>query len=88
MGIALDRAPNFADQSSSVASVIKTNIQIWNTQFKKSATEWASDHADSSVKILNTHSIFENILNNPAEYGAKDATCYNSDGTTCLWWNE
>lgn len=27
------------------------------------------------------------VLDNPALYDYQDATCMNSDGTTCVWWN-
>jgi len=85
---ALDRAPNYVNQGPAIAGIVKTNIQIWNSQFKKSAAQWAADHTDTNVKLLNTHSIVANILDNPTKYGAPDATCYNSTGTSCLWWNK
>lgn len=27
------------------------------------------------------------VLDNPAEYGYRDATCMNADGSSCVWWN-
>lgn len=27
------------------------------------------------------------ILDDPAEYGYQDATCMNTDGSSCVWWN-
>ena len=27
------------------------------------------------------------VLDNPAQYGYHDATCMNTDGSNCVWWN-
>ncbi|KAL2015160.1 hypothetical protein VTK56DRAFT_6192 [Thermocarpiscus australiensis] len=37
--------------------------------------------------IVDTAVPFNTALDNPTAYGAPDATCYNSDGESCLWFN-
>jgi phospholipase/lecithinase/hemolysin len=37
-----------------------------------------------TVKLVDTHVPFNEALDNPTEYGAPDATCYNADGVSCV----
>lgn len=38
--------------------------------------------------LFNTTTVFDEVLNNPTAYGAPDATCYDGNGVSCLWWND
>ncbi|KAK6535440.1 hypothetical protein TWF694_001900 [Orbilia ellipsospora] len=42
---------------------------------------------DSQFWYYDTTGIFNQAINDPTAYGAPNATCFNSDGTSCLWWN-
>lgn len=41
-----------------------------------------------TAKIIDTAAPFNKALDNPTAYGAPDATCYNEDGKSCLWFND
>lgn len=51
------------------------------------ASNFQTTNDGSSVWIVDTHSIFLMALNDPNAYGAANASCFDADGTTCLWWN-
>lgn len=38
--------------------------------------------------IVDTAGPFNRALESPTAYGAPNATCYNSDGKSCLWFND
>ncbi|KAK0649165.1 hypothetical protein B0T16DRAFT_349774, partial [Cercophora newfieldiana] len=38
--------------------------------------------------LVDTAAPFNEALANPTEYGAPNATCYNGDGVSCLWFND
>jgi len=47
-----------------------------------------SSNANVTATVINTAEAFDEALDHPAKYGAPDATCFNSDGKTCLWFND
>jgi phospholipase/lecithinase/hemolysin len=51
------------------------------------ASNFQSTYNDSTVWVVDTHTAFLTAINDPTEYGAANATCYDSHGTTYLWWN-
>ena len=38
--------------------------------------------------VFDTSVPFLKAIGDPKSYGAKDATCYNGDGVSCLWFND
>ena len=53
------------------------------------AATWKSRNSGAVVTIVDTQAPFNTALSNPTAYGAGSggATCYNSNGVSCLWWN-
>jgi phospholipase/lecithinase/hemolysin len=47
-----------------------------------------SNNESRAIRMFNSTPVFEEVLNNPSAYGAPDASCYNSNGVSCLWWND
>ena len=39
-------------------------------------------------RVVDTGAAFNTALEDPKSYGAPDATCYNGDGKSCLWFND
>ena len=39
------------------------------------------------MSVVDQTPIYSNILDDPKSHGAPNATCYNDDGYSCLWWN-
>lgn len=74
-------------QGSSSQSSEATAITLWNQELTTKVATFKSNNAGSTTWIYDTQTPFNTAISNPTSYGATDATCYNSDGTTCLWWN-
>lgn len=63
-------------------------VNDFNNLLEAGLSDFRGNNTNATVWLLNTTTIFDCALDNPELYGATDATCYNSDGTTCLWWND
>lgn len=57
---------------------------------RKVATKLAnftSTNSGITANLLNTTIPFQTVIDDPTAYGAANATCFDDDGTTCVWWN-
>jgi len=59
----------------------------YNKLLAAGVASFASSNSGVTTWVYDTSTPFNTALNNPSAYGASSATCYNSDGTSCLWWN-
>lgn len=74
-------APTFAQ--SDVTKLV-SNISSWNSALKTRVSNFASKNSGVKATVVETEKSFTTALQNPSKYGAKDAKCTNTDGTTCL----
>jgi hypothetical protein len=63
------------------------SISVFNTQLANVILNFSSTHSDAVIASVDTQTPFNTALSNPTVYGAPDATCYNANGVSCLWWN-
>jgi len=82
-----DRTPTFIESGSSTVAGVAADIADWNSALISRATQWAASNPGVTYEIVDTHSYFTTLLDNPTRYGAPNATCYDSSATKCLWWN-
>ncbi|KAJ4387613.1 hypothetical protein N0V93_008209 [Gnomoniopsis smithogilvyi] len=85
------RAPKYLATNATTQEVQdteKTLIGDLNDRYLARLAEFEEDNVDASVWTLNTTTVFDLALDNPTAYGSPDATCYDGDGTSCLWWND
>lgn len=62
-------------------------ITVYNNLLASNLATFTSSNSGVTAKIVNTTIPFQTAIDNPQAYGATNATCYDDDGTTCLWWN-
>ena len=62
-------------------------VATYNSLLKAGVTAFKAKNEGMQTWVYDTTTPFNQAIANPTKYGAEDATCYNSDGTTCLWWN-
>jgi phospholipase/lecithinase/hemolysin len=60
----------------------------YNSLLASRLATFMSANSGVTGKVIDTQTAFKTALNNPTAYGATDAKCYNSDGKTCLWFND
>lgn len=81
-----DRTPMFIASGTSTTTAVAADIADWNAALTSRAAQWASSRPGTTYQLVDTHSVFETILDSPTHYGANNATCYDSSATLCLWW--
>lgn len=84
---AIERAPLNLPNSDANRQLESDTIATFNTALSNYASNFERTFHDSTVWIVDTHSAFLVALNDPIAYGAANASCYDADGVTCLWWN-
>jgi phospholipase/lecithinase/hemolysin len=75
-------AEGSADQADVGAAVV-----FYNQLLVAAVQQWAEETAGVTTYIFDTTTPFETVINDPTAYGAPNNTCYNSDGVSCIWYN-
>ncbi|KAF7894173.1 hypothetical protein EAF00_007687 [Botryotinia globosa] len=71
--------------TSSKATVIST----YNTELRtRVSTFETANSGTTTYYVFDTQVPFNTTPDAPATYGATNATFFNADGTTCLWYND
>ncbi|GAB1318081.1 hormone-sensitive lipase HSL [Madurella fahalii] len=63
-------------------------IAQYNDAIATRLEAFKSQNGGITAKIIDTSVPFNTALDSPIEYGAPNATCYDEDGTSCLWFND
>jgi phospholipase/lecithinase/hemolysin len=84
----IQRTPSVLTQSTSNQQQEGQAVARYNQLLTQGVTAFKANYSGVTTYLYDTTVPFNTALNNPTSYGAKDATCYNSDGVTCLWWND
>jgi phospholipase/lecithinase/hemolysin len=74
-------------ESTSVQSQEGAAVVTYNNLLTSAIATFKSNNAGTTTYILQTSGPFLQAINNPTAYGAPNNNCYNSDGVSCLWWN-
>lgn len=63
-------------------------ITAYNDMLASGLANFTSVNSGVTAKIIDTSIAFQTAIDDPTAYGAPNATCYNSDGVSCLWYND
>ncbi|TEA16249.1 Acetylesterase [Colletotrichum sidae] len=75
---------NGADSNAQLAAAIAQ----YNDLIADNLAAFRARNAGVTSWVVDTAAAFDEAINNPTAYGAPDATCYNADGVSCLWFND
>lgn len=84
---AINESPLMLEQGATAMAQEAASITQYNDLLASTVSNFSSSHSGVTAKVVDTVGPFETALDNPTAYGAANATCYDDDGTTCLWWN-
>ncbi|KAF2103402.1 hypothetical protein NA57DRAFT_72377 [Rhizodiscina lignyota] len=70
----------------SLQNSTKATEDIWNAKLQDFVYRFTISH-NVVTSLINTTDVFNEVLDNPTQYGAPNNTCFNSDGVSCLWWD-
>jgi phospholipase/lecithinase/hemolysin len=82
------KTPSLIGQGEQAVSLISGAIGVFNDLVASGLEDFVSANTGVTAKLVDTTAAFNEAIENPAEYGAPDATCFNGDGTSCLWFND
>ncbi|WQF81010.1 Putative Cellulose-binding domain, fungal, GDSL lipase/esterase, SGNH hydrolase superfamily [Colletotrichum destructivum] len=75
---------NGADSNAQLAAAIKQ----YNDLIVSNLAAFKTKNAGVTSWIVDTAAAFDKAIANPTAYGSPDATCFNADGVSCLWFND
>ena len=75
-------AESTATQTQEGAAVV-----TYNNLLESAISSFKSSNSGTTTYVLDTSVPFLTAINNSTAYGAPNNSCYNSDGVSCLWWN-
>lgn len=84
----LQRTPQLIGESAAAQEAMASDVDRFNEAIREGIRDFAHHNREATVWLLNTTKIFNEALDNPTAYGAPNALCYNSNGVSCLWWND
>lgn len=84
---AIQESPLMLEQGSEAGASEAVVITQYSTLLAKNLANFTSVNTGVTAKLVNTTTPFQTALDNPTAYGAANATCFDDDGTTCLWFN-
>jgi phospholipase/lecithinase/hemolysin len=84
----IGRTPSLVAQGQSATSQATKAIALYNSLLSHRLEDFKAAHSDVKTWLIDTSVPFDKALDAPTQYGAPDATCYNGNGNSCLWFND
>lgn len=86
--VAFYKAPVFDSYTTSGLSSLIDNIETYNEALVSNFATFKSSYSGVTGIVYNTTDAFFTVIDNPTAYGASsDTTCMNTDGTSCVWYD-
>jgi len=76
------------NQGKNVQAQEAAVIQQFNNLLANRTEEFSASHEGVKSVVVDTQTPFYTAIKEPKKYGSKDATCFNADGKSCLWFND
>lgn len=83
----IQKTPQVLAESTSTQTQDGPAVDHYNDLLLKAVDDFKAKNDGVTTWLYDTMAAFDEAIKNRKTYGAKDATCYNRDGTTCLWFN-
>lgn len=83
-----DQTPVMLENDAASEASLVSAISTYNDFVSSKLDTFKSSNSDVSAWLVNTSVPFYEAINNPTAFGAPNATCYNADGVSCLWFND
>ncbi|KAK4155970.1 hypothetical protein C8A00DRAFT_41446 [Chaetomidium leptoderma] len=84
----IHRTPAMLGESADTQKAEAASIAKYNAAITTNLAAFKTKNGDISAKIVDTTAPFNTALDNPTAHGSPDATCFNADGKSCLWFND
>ncbi|KAK1991124.1 fungal cellulose binding domain-containing protein [Colletotrichum falcatum] len=82
------KTPYMIATGADVGGQLSAAIEQYNELIAGNLAAFRTENAGVASWVVDTAAAFDKAIDNPAAYGAPDATCYDEDGVSCLWFND
>ncbi|PKY02527.1 hypothetical protein P168DRAFT_271850 [Aspergillus campestris IBT 28561] len=82
------RSPLFLGQGEEVVEKHAAYVAAYNKDLAAMVEGFEGEHEGVTAVVYDSWTFMTSVLDNPADSGFPDATCFNEDGTSCVWWND
>ncbi|KAI1841302.1 hypothetical protein JX265_005754 [Neoarthrinium moseri] len=83
-----DKSPLMLENNDTSETQLRGAIKLYNDLLGRHLDNFKSRNSGVEARIVDTSVPFNQAIDNPTKYGAPNSTCYNADGTSCLWFND
>ncbi|KAH8700789.1 hypothetical protein BGW36DRAFT_425598 [Talaromyces proteolyticus] len=86
----IQESPFWESQGTTVVQELANYLTVFNGAIKNMTSNFQQKYSDATVVFYDSFTLMTAILASPTKYGYPNdtaASCYNSDGSTCVWWN-
>jgi phospholipase/lecithinase/hemolysin len=80
--------PMVVAQGTSVQATEGAAVATYNNLLSSALASFKSANSGVNAYLYDTTTPFMTAINDPTAYGAPNATCFNADGVSCLWWSK
>ncbi|KAF7716839.1 Acetylesterase [Penicillium ucsense] len=81
------RSPLILDQGESASQKHAAWTEAYNRGLEEMRKEFHKAHKDAESVLYDSWRFMTRILDHPQRFGFTNATCIDSDGESCVWWN-
>ncbi|KAH7122521.1 hypothetical protein B0J11DRAFT_581222 [Dendryphion nanum] len=84
----IDRSPMMLAQPGNSRDLEARVIQQFNGLLANRTQAFKASHEGVKATVVDTQKPFNTAIDNPQRYGSQNATCWDSNGRSCLWFND
>ncbi|KAH6892632.1 hypothetical protein B0T10DRAFT_511329 [Thelonectria olida] len=70
-----------------INAIFYSHLKLYRKLFAAAFRSFQATNPDMIAAMVDTYESFSQTIEDPAKYGATNATCWDEDGLSCLWWN-
>ncbi|KAF9777327.1 hypothetical protein IL306_004458 [Fusarium sp. DS 682] len=79
--------PMMIQQGPNSNALLVKAINLYNSKLSSKLSAFKQANSGVKTLLVDTSVSFKAAINNPKNYGAPDAICFNNDGKSCLWFD-
>ncbi|KAK7425054.1 hypothetical protein QQZ08_008330 [Neonectria magnoliae] len=83
----LNLMPSQLSLNKTQSAKLVSAINLYNGLLRSHLQTFKKQHPDVVAAVVDTSKTFLSAVRDPRALGARDATCINRNGVSCLWWD-
>ncbi|KPM41012.1 hypothetical protein AK830_g5517 [Neonectria ditissima] len=84
----IDLTPSQLSLNGTESAKLVSAINLYNKLLRSNLEDFKTKHPDIAAAVIDTSGTFYKAVRDPGALGARDSTCINRNGVSCLWWDD